>query len=73
MFWKVLEIKFHIIILSETDARNIGTVEHLLLNHDFHFVLPRDNYFGVLVFVFINTYLVSKLWMNSVYKSPASA
>ena len=31
---------------SEIDARNFGTVEHLLPNHDFHCVLLRDNYFG---------------------------
>ena len=46
MFLKVLEIKFHIIVFSEIGAWSIGTVEHLLPNHDFHFVLLRDNYFG---------------------------
>ena len=45
-FLEVLEINFHIILLSEISAQNIGTVEYLLSNHDFHHVLPRDNYFG---------------------------
>ena len=36
----------HMLVLSEIGVRNIGTVEHLLPNHYFHYVLPRDNNFG---------------------------
>ena len=52
VFLEALEINFHIIVLSEIGARNIGIVEHLLPYHDFHYVLPRDNYFeGVGIYI----------------------
>ena len=43
MFLKVLEIKFKVIVFSEIGAWSIGTVEHLLPNHDFYFVLLFEN------------------------------
>ena len=46
MFLEALEIHFHVIVLSEIGARNIGTVEHLLSNYDFYYVLPKENNFG---------------------------
>ena len=46
MFLEALEIHFHVIVLSEIDARNIDTVKHLLSNYDFYYVLPKDNNFG---------------------------
>ena len=45
MFLEALEIHFHVIVLSEIGARNIGTVEHLLSNYDFYYVLPQENNF----------------------------
>ena len=46
VFLEALEINFHTIVFSEIGARNIGTVEHLLPNHEFYYELPRDNYIG---------------------------
>ena len=33
-------------VLAEISTRNIGTVEHLLPNYDFHYTLPRENVYG---------------------------
>ena len=51
---EVLEINFHIIVFSEIGARDIGTVEHILPNHDFlitYFLLTIIP--GALVSIFI--------------------
>ena len=46
MFLEALEIHFDVILLLETGARNIGTIEHLLSNYDFYHVLPKNNNFA---------------------------
>ena len=70
VFLEALEINFHIIVLSEIGARNIGTVEHLLPNHDFHYVLPRDNYFGgVGIYIHKDIFGVQIMDELSIYKS----
>ena len=69
MFLEALEINFHIKVLSEIGARNIGTVEHLLPHHDFHYVLPRDNYFGG-VGIYIHEYIFGVQIMDEIYRHP---
>ena len=57
-------------ILSEIGARNIGTVEHLLPNHGFQIVLPRDNYFGGLgIYIHKNIFGVQIMDKLSIQKS----
>ena len=46
VFLDALEIPFHVIVLSEIGARNIGTVEHFLSYNDLYYVLPKENNFG---------------------------
>ena len=45
-FLASLTCRFHIIILTEIGARNIGTVEHLMSNYRFFYVIPTRNMFG---------------------------
>ena len=55
MFLEALETNFHIIVLTEIGARNIGIVKHLLPNHGVPYILPQENYFGVGIYIYEDT------------------
>ena len=45
-FLDILRMQFNVIILSEIGARNISSMEHLIPDFTFHYVLPIGNNYG---------------------------
>ena len=46
VFLKLLQTNFNVIVLTEIEARNISTVEHLLDDYQFMYTLPKTNMYG---------------------------
>ena len=42
----VLETRFDVIILTEIGARNITTVQNIMNEYNFYYVIPENNFYG---------------------------
>ena len=60
----VLETRFDVIILTEIGARNLTTVQNIMNEYNFYYVIPENNFYGgVGIYVHSST-LVYVWWMN---------
>ena len=71
---EALETKFHIIVLIEIGSRNVSMVEHILENHQLHYVTLKENMFGgVGIYVneeLINVHVVNEFNIRKWYHFP---